>query len=178
MRFNPVSEEEASNVWAKGEYDAVVKAAFDKVSKSSGNEMIEIQLTVYGQGGQEKTVRDYLVATDGGQAKIQRFCKSAGLWDIYQSGELTDRSCLDANVRVKLGVEPGDDEYPPKNKIADYLPRLVAPPKPATELVGVSDAQKNAAPKSSPDKPPTEDDIPFAWIGWIVALTTAGSMWS
>lgn len=34
-----------------------------------------------------------------------------------------------------------------------------SPPKP--ELVGVSESQRNAAPKSSPERAPTGDDIPF-----------------
>lgn len=157
MRFTPVSEEEASGVWPKGEYDAVVKSAEDKVSRSSGNQMIELTLNVYGEFGQERLVRDWLVATDGGQAKIQQFCKSAGLWDLYQTGELTDRSCVDQNVRVKLGIEEGRDGYPPQNKVAGYLPRKVAAPAPAPELVGVDPALRRAANAAGvPD-----DDIPF-----------------
>lgn len=50
--------------------------------------------------------------------------------------------------------------------------------EPEPELVGVSDAQRNAAPKSSPNRPPTDSDIPFVWIGWLVGLTTLTSMWS
>jgi hypothetical protein len=85
MRFTPVSEEQAAGVWPKGEYDALVTEAVEKTSKSSNNPMIELTVLVYGPEGKEKSIRDWLVSTDGGQAKIQRFCKSAGLWDMYQA---------------------------------------------------------------------------------------------
>jgi hypothetical protein len=175
MRFNPVSEEEAqkANLFPKGDYDAVVESSIEKVSKTN-NEMIELVLLVYGPEGKERRLKDWLVATDGGQAKIQRFCKSADLWDEYQAGELTAYLCDGANVRVKLGTEPGKDGYPPKNKVADYLPRKTAAekaaeasPRPATPLrgktEGVSAQQQHAAGtgRADPTKPPTEDEIPF-----------------
>src|SRR5262245_2615995 len=149
MRFTPMSEEEARCL-PKGEYEAVVSKALDKVSKSSGNEMIELDLTVYGPGGKEKLVRDWLVATDGGQAKIQRFCKAAGQWDAYQAGEVSSHTCLDAHVRVKLGIDEGDGEYPPKNVVKDYLPAKLEPPKPPPATgngrkEGVSPQQRAAA---------------------------------
>lgn len=176
MRFDPVSEEEAqsANLFPKGEYDAVVESSVEKTSKAKGNEMIELVLLVYGPEGKERRLKDWLVATDGGQAKIQRFCKSADLWNEYQAGELTAYLCDGANVRVKLGTEEGKDGYPPKNKVADYLPRQAAaekakeaPQKPATPLRGKSEGvspeqQKRAgAGRADPTKPPTEDQIPF-----------------
>lgn len=161
MRFTPVSEETAAGVWPKGEYDALVTEAVEKTSKKD-NPMIELTLTVYGPEGKEKSIRDWLVSTDGGQAKIQRFCKSAGLWEMYQAGELSSDSCKDANVVVKLGCDDGDDEYPPRNNIRDYMPKTLAP-KPEPELVGVSSSQRERAGtgRADPTKPPTGDDIPF-----------------
>jgi hypothetical protein len=161
MRFTPVSEEQASGVWAKGQYDATVLSAVEKTSKT-GNPMIELAMTVY-DGEKQMKVRDYLVATDGGQGKIQRFCKSAGLWDLYQSGELSADSCGEAGVRVKLGIEDGSDDYPPKNKVVDYMPRTKAPVKPASDLQGVPATQTRAAGtgRKDPSAPPTGDDIPF-----------------
>lgn len=166
MKFTPVSEEQASGVWEKGEYEALVESGIEKTSKT-GNPMIELELTVYGPEGKEKKIRDWLVATDGGQAKIQRFCKSAGLWDTYQSGELSGPSCEQANVIVKLGVEDGNDQYPPKNAIRDYMPKKAAEPKPTTSLrgktEGVSPQQRAVAGtgRADPTKPPTDADIPF-----------------
>lgn len=155
MRFTPVSEEEAAtvNVFPKGEYEAVVKNAVEKTSKSSGNPMFEVDLTVYGPDGKERNVRDYLVCTDTGQAKIQRFCKAAGQWDAYQAGELCADTFKDASVRVKLKIDMGDGEFPPKNAVVDYLPKKL-PLNP--QLQGADPAKRDAANAAA-----TGDDIPF-----------------
>jgi hypothetical protein len=162
MRFTPVSEEQAAGVWPKGEYDALVTEAVEKTSKSSNNPMIELTVLVYGPEGKEKSIRDWLVSTDGGQAKIQRFCKSAGLWDMYQAGELSAEACKDVTVKVKLGADEGDDEYPPRNNIRDYMPKgvVVKPVLAESALQGVPASQRVPA-RADMTKPPTGDDIPF-----------------
>lgn len=164
MKFQPMTEEDAAavNLMAKGEYDAVVRAAEEKTSQS-GNQMFALQLTVY-DGDAQKHVFDYLVFTDGGHAKIQRFCKSADIWETYQSGELTPDGLLQLNVRVKIGIEDGKDGYPPKNKVVDYLPRNLPPKRSAANdelrgpsvLPGVDPAQRREALAARP-----ADDIPF-----------------
>lgn len=163
MRFTPKTEEEAAaaNLLPKGDYDAVVRTAVDKVSKTSGNDMIELELVVYGPSGEQKLIRDYLVATDGGQAKIQRFCRSAGMWDAYQAGELYADGMKDASVRVKVKVEAAKGDFGPKNGIADYLPRkLPVNPQADRELRGVDPAKRTAALASQ--GPPTPDaECPF-----------------
>lgn len=154
MRFTPVTEEQAAtvNLFPKGEYDAVVKSAVEKTSKSN-NPMFEIDLTVYGPEGKQRVVRDWLVCTDGGQAKLQHFCKSSGQWDAYQAGELSAHAFVDSSVRVKLGIDEGTGEFAPKNKVVDYLSAKVTT---ADKLQGVPDAKRKAAAKAMPD-----DDIPF-----------------
>lgn len=162
MKFTPVSEEDAAGCFPKGEYDALVANATEKTSKSSGNPMIEVDLTVYGPDGHESNVRDWLVGTDRGQYKIQRFCKSADLWETYQAGELCAESCKELHVTVKLGIKEGDGSYPPCNKVLDYMPRkAVAPakdlPPPRKELPGVDPAQRRQAVGAVAPG----DDIPF-----------------
>ena len=160
MRFIPVSEEVAAGCLPKGEYEAVVKASVEKISKAE-NPMIELTLTVYGSDGQEGEVRDWLVATDGGQGKIQRFCKSADLWGTYQAGELCAESCVGLNVTVKLKVQESDD-YAPRNAVVDYLPRKIKAdsPEPSGTIPGVS-AEQRAASVGGEKKPLTDDGIPF-----------------
>ncbi len=165
MKFAPVSEETAAGCFPKGEYEAVIKNAVEKTSKAKGNPMIEVELTVYGADSAEIELKDWLVCTDGGQRKIQRFCRSADLWGTYEAGELCADSCIGLNVTVKLKTEE-DEEYGPRNKVADYMPRKAAgaaPEKPASNLPGVSASQRaNAgAGRADPAKPPTGDDIPF-----------------
>lgn len=164
MRFSPVSEQDAAGCLPKGEYEAVVANATEKTSKK-GNPMIEVDLTVFGPEGKEVNVRDWLVGSDGGQYKIQRFCKSADLWGTYEAGELSADSCKGVPVTVKLGIEEGDGEYPPRNSVKDYMPRKVGnkTPPAATELPGVPPKQRTAAGvgRADPTKPPSDDDIPF-----------------
>lgn len=152
MKFNPVTEEQAAGVLPDGEYDALVTAATEKMSKKN-NPMIELDLTVYGE--REQQVRDWLLSGETGAWKLQRFCKSADIFDTYQAGELSDATCRDRNVRVKLKTQPSDGKYPPRNQIVDYLPRKAAT-TPAKELPGVPAAQTRAAQKAA-----SGDDIPF-----------------
>lgn len=163
MRFSPVSEEDAAGCLPKGEYDAVVATATEKTSKA-GNPMIEVELTVYGQGGAEIKVRDWLIGNESGQRKIQRFCKSADLWETYQAGELCADSCIGLNVSVKLGVQDSE-EYGPQNRVSDYVPRkaVSSPAKPPEKLDGVAPEQRAKAGtgRKDPAKPPGGDDIPF-----------------
>ena len=156
MRFTPTSEEDAAGCLPKGEYDAVVSTAVETTSKA-GNDMIAIELTVYGQGGRTVNVKDWLLSN--GQRKLQGFCKSAGLWDIYQAGELTAAGCLNRNVTVSLKIEDGD--YGPQNKVAYY--KSSKPEEPAAAMHGVSPQQQRAAGtgRADPTKPPTDAEIPF-----------------
>jgi hypothetical protein len=160
MRFSPVSEEEAAtvNLLPRGDYDAVVKACTEKTSKKNGNPMFEVDLVVYGPDGKERKVRDWLVCIDTGQAKLQAFCKSAGQWDAYVAGELCAESFIDTSVRVKLGVEEGEGDFPPKNSVKNYLSRKlpVIPAKSSGTLPGVDPAKRAAANAVAAD-----GDIPF-----------------
>lgn len=158
MRFTPQTEEEAAGCLPKGEYDAVVATAVEKQSRA-GNDMIEMDLTVYGPAGVETTVRDWLLSTDSGQRKLQGFCKSAGLWDIYMAGELTAAGCINRNVTVSIKVEDGD--YGPQNKVAYYKSNKLVESEPV--MTGVDPKQQRAAGtgRADPRQPPTEDQIPF-----------------
>ena len=126
-RYNP---DAAIDLLPAGTYEAVVKRATEKLSKTQ-NEMIELILTCFSPGGVEVDVFDYLVFVDSMAYKVKHFCESAG---IPVTGELTVDQCIDRNVRVKLKVDKGG-EYPDKNSVADYLVRTPTekpiPAKPA-----------------------------------------------
>lgn len=158
MRFTPTSEEEAAGCLPKGEYDAVVASAKEAVSQK-GNDMIALELTVYGQGGATVTVKDWLLSNDTGQKKLQAFCKSAGLWDTYEAGELSAESCVNRNVTLGLKIE--DSDWGPQNRVAYY--KSVKMVEPDSGLQGVDPKQQRAAGTGRPDptQPPTEDQIPF-----------------
>lgn len=109
----------------EGQYEAVVKSAKEKVSKS-GNPMIELILSCYSSTGAKYDVFDYLLSTDDWAWKVRHFCESAGI--DWRGGDLDDFECVEKNVRVNLGIkrQPG---YADKNNISDYLPRAGSGPK-------------------------------------------------
>lgn len=162
MRFNAVSEEDAAGCLQPGEYDAVVKTAVEKTSQK-GNPMIAVALTVFGPEGKEVEVKDWLLSTEGGQRKLQAFCKSGDIWDTYQAGELCADSLADLNVCVALKIEDSDD-YGPQNRVARYVPRKapgtpVEPPKAAERPK--TPARKMSQPAAPKPPAPTDADIPF-----------------
>lgn len=160
MRFTPVTEEDAAGCLPKGEYDAVVAKATEKRSQA-GNDMIELDLTVYGEFGTEVSVRDWILAGEKGARKLQGFCKCAGLWDTYLAGELTPDSCLNRNLVVGIKIEDGD--FGPQNRVSYYKHSKPQEPEESKAGQGVSPQQRNAAGtgRADPTKPPTGDEIPF-----------------
>jgi hypothetical protein len=123
--------------------------------------MFELSLIAY-DGEKELKLRDWLMPDY--PAKLQAFCKSAGLWDEYQAGELSADVLTEANVRVKIGVEGATDDYPPKNKVTGYVKRKTAVEK-ASEAApkpsGVPPKQQRQPTREDMTKAPTPDEIPF-----------------
>lgn len=153
MRVTPKTDDELNPLLLPGDYDAEVWKSEEKKSQK-GNDMIELGLRVFHDGG-NVLLNDWLL--DSVPAKLKHFCDSAGLTDLYESGELTAESCKGANVRVKVKVRKSD-EYGDQNTVADYVARSVLPknPKPKAIGTGLSGAQVaaiNAAAEA--------DDIPF-----------------
>ncbi len=117
-----------------GDYDAVVQTAVDRTSLNSGNPMIDLTLLVYDAEGKTHTVRDFLVFTKSMMWKVIHCASSAGLMMQYTAGRLCSDILKDKRVRVKVGMEEGNEipvdklngkpqgsKYPSKNKIEDYL---------------------------------------------------------
>ena len=153
MKFAPKSKDELAQQFLlpKGVYDALVESAEEKVSKK-GNPMIEVTVKVYGD--KEIVVKDWLLPET---TKLINFCESAGLQNEYNAGELTDRSCRQRNLGVKIDVEPAQGEYSPKNKIVGYTKRPVAGGSGNGMIPGVDPAQQRAAQAARPEG----DDVPF-----------------
>jgi hypothetical protein len=161
MRFTPKTDEELNPLLMPGEYDAEVYQAEEKVS-SKGNDMIEVRLKVYHDGGPPILLRDWLL--DSVPAKLKRFCESAGLMDLYEAGELTAESCAGSEVRVQLKIKT-DPQYGEQNAIGGYVAkRKLAlnppPPKPKPQGTGMSAAQMAAVNEQFPE----DDSIPFLWL--------------
>jgi len=153
MRFDPKSEQEVANVLPNGEYNAEVFEAIEETS-TAGNAMIRLSLRVYRNDSPHTWVfvNDYLLPhVESMQFKLRHFCRSAGLLDIYESGNLEDYQCKGRNVRVRLRIEE-NNQYGNRNRVVDYIGGRDAStmtPQPQTTEEAI-EASK-----------PTEDDIPF-----------------
>jgi hypothetical protein len=156
MNFAPKTEAQiqSENLYPTGEYDFEVVTGEDAVSKTSGAEMIKLNVRVFDSSGNFRLVDDYLLEKMA--YKLRHFCGATGLMDKYESGELTGAMCAGRVGRLKLEVQPErtdkntDRTYPPKNAIKDYI-------------VGDGKTKPNIPPlRTGPSASDLEeDDIPF-----------------
>lgn len=143
MNFPPLSEEEVLNLLPNGEYDFLVKAAEDKVSKA-GNDMIKLTISIWDDKNIEHTIFDYLLTSM--MYKVKHFADSVGLEAEYKAGGYTADHCVNKSGRCKVFIDnPEDSNFPPKNAIRDYIKGTV----------------KIEPPKPHPDQNLFDSDIPF-----------------
>lgn len=122
MRFTPKSADEIAEagLLPDGDYDYEVISATDEISKSSGNEMIVLNLKVFDANGGSRTVRDYLVASEGGIRKVRAFAVSCGRLTDYDAGLMEAADLQGSAGRCKIGRDQNEG-YEPKNRVAYYL---------------------------------------------------------
>lgn len=76
-----------------GNYPFYVIEAAEKVSKASGNDMIELKMEITIPDRQKPiVVYDYLVSSEKSLEKIKQFCEAVGL--DFANDELTSSSCV------------------------------------------------------------------------------------
>ena len=158
MHFKPKSEKELQQdnerlllPVRKEPYPATVVKAADKVSKS-GNEMIEITLSIFADDGTSRYVTDYLMAAM--MHKLFHFAEATGLMDAYSAGTICADDCLNREVFAKLGIDPAKGDFAAKNVVKDYISQK-------------SEARHEA--EKMPPSPPADDldmglakaDLPF-----------------
>src|SRR5882724_9173402 len=106
MQFTPKSEKDLqnSNLLQPGIYEFQVIEAKERLSKS-GNEMLELQLKIFGQNGYEPIIYDYLL--EAMSYKLKHFAEHTGLLDKYNSGLITAEDCVgkigNANIIIQEG---------------------------------------------------------------------------
>lgn len=151
MKFAPRTPEELAlaGLLPAGKYPFEVIKAEDKVSKTSGNEMLALQLKVYGEGERVATVFEYLMASN--EQRLNQFCVMTGLQDKYESGELEAFDCEGRQGWVCIKIQPAKDGYDPKNIVSYYCP------KPETTLAGAPAGRLAATPKDLD----SDQEIPF-----------------
>ncbi len=144
MRFQPQTDEQIADAGLLPEntYDVEVFDATEKQSKS-GNEMIVLELRVFTDGG-HRDLTDYVVSNLAW--KVKGAAKGFGLLAEYESGELTANDFLGKSGRAKIGKQPANGDFGPKNVIKNYEPKMQA-------SAPMARASSGAA---------MDDDIPFA----------------
>ena len=157
MKFQPYSREEAekkrSTLMPEGRYNARIVTAEEKVS-NSGNDMIELEVEVYGPEG-KVIIRDWLLNTDRMAWKLQHFAEACKLEKKYERGELTADDCEGQSCAVEVTVETQKPtaKYPnprPQNRITDYM---------AQEFAHV--APPSTGGKATTSEKIDDDDVPF-----------------
>lgn len=135
--YQPMPREEAEkqrfNLLDDGVYKSVVVKATPKISQA-GNQMVELQLSVYGKNGQEHIIFDFLVLSQNMMWKTIHFCDASGLSTEYDDGKFSPELCLKKHVNVKIGKQSGKvipidklngkpigAKYPDKNSVEDYV---------------------------------------------------------
>lgn len=162
MKVTPKTDAELlPKLLPEGEYEAFVREAKDKVSKS-GNDMIEIMLCIHDEDGTPTFVFDYLL--DEMPTKLKHFVASTELLDAYNAEELTAEVCKQHNVRVKLRIEEAKNGWRASNKVADYMPSTVVPQPEQNDIQAEVVTQPAANEGVSETVPPQElpsDGVPF-----------------
>lgn len=159
--FKPISREElakATQPMPDGWYEASVDSAEFKTS-ASGNPMFALRLTVYKPDGSQANVRDWAVCEHPNPLVVRKFialCDAAGHGKAYDEGRVTSEMLSGSYVKVELGTQPAEGEYPAKNVVHNYATAEKDKVRPALK--------SKPAPRPGGGheyKPVGEDDIPF-----------------
>lgn len=150
MQFKSKTDDEIQreSLIPAGVYDFQVISAQDKKSKTSGADMIALELSIY-VGDKERVCKDWLMESMA--FKLRHFCYAVGLGSKYEDGSLTAADCNGRAGKVRLVVKESE-QYGPQNNVKDY----VVPDADAKEpAMTPATATKAAA-------APVDDGIPFA----------------
>lgn len=100
----------------EGEYEAYIVSAVDTVSKSSGNEMVEMTFRVY-HGTSQITIKDWFLFSQ--PWKLKKVAKAVGSLASYETGEFNENDYVGKSLTVVLKVEEQDD-FDPQNRVSAY----------------------------------------------------------
>ena len=157
MKFKPMTEDEivSATLLEAGEYPFEVLAASEEISKA-GNEMIRIQLAVFGPDSKQAHVYDYLMEKMA--FKLRHFCETTGLLAKYEAGTLSELDCEGKAGFVKIKIDPANGSYSAKNSVQDYVkPAAASAPDVPRKLTPAEFATKHEL----DEKSKFDDDIPF-----------------
>lgn len=126
MKVTPRTEEEIRTmmIWPDGEYSFEILNADEKISKSSGKDMLEILFKVYNNDGKSKLITDYLLDNDDPRMsfKLRHLCNCVGLLESYNKGQLEAIQFIGKSGKAILKTQKDKfGNYPDKNVIKDYI---------------------------------------------------------
>lgn len=132
---------------SEGIYPFIVREVSPEVSKSN-NPMLKVRLGIIDNQGNERSIIDYLLATDEMIFKLKHFCESIGFEEEYSKGSFDPLKAIGRSGSAKIGIQKGNIRndgtlFDDKNSVRDYV---------KTEFV-----QK----KPVEIAPPLNDDIAF-----------------
>jgi hypothetical protein len=169
MQFTPKTASEIALMRLKpeGAYAFEVAKAFEAQSKSSGKDMIVLDLNFYDANGSIFALRDYLVGgSQFGDKKIFEACRSCGLSSKYETGKVEAEDFLGKSgwAKVKQGKaqemkdrttgNPTGKFFDPKNEVAYYLEG-----QPKAKSANVQPTEGKLANVSQ--APESTEDVPF-----------------
>jgi len=100
-----------------GVYPATIRNAEEKISKSSGNDMIEIEWLL--ENG--LIIFDYLTFGPKTAYKVDTFLKCVDMSpDKGKTIEINADELIGKRAFIDLKIEPASDDYPAKNKVSKY----------------------------------------------------------
>ena len=136
-------EDNRPDAMPAGVYPATIKDAEEKISKSSGNDMIEIVWAL--ESG--LLVFDYLTFGPKTAFKVDTFLKAVGLAPEKGADvEIVAADLIGKQAFLDLIIEPGTCEYRAKNKVNKYVCEKGTPSAPSA----VAGTKKD-----------DDDDLPF-----------------
>lgn len=124
MKITPRSEEEfkSRNLIDPGTYDFVIFDATEKVSKNSGDPMIELILKVTDMNRRVHTLYDYLMDKEPMDYKIRHLYESLGLISKYDSGNIDASDLHNKKGKVQIIIQKDKKGiYSDKNSVKDYI---------------------------------------------------------
>lgn len=167
MKFTPKTEQELAEqgLAPKGTYPFDVVTAEERVSKTSGRDMIAVEIVFYLPDGGSRKITDYLMESVA--FKLHSFCKSTGLLAKYNQGNFGAEDCEGRSGYVNIAIEPskpkedGSGDWPAKNKVASYSSGpdkksdVATTPKPSARPAPSEAQQANVSDDTG------DDSIPF-----------------
>jgi len=122
FEFDPKEAEEKTFICLPaGKYQAEIVNAENKISKSSGNPMIELQMMCHTNTEHSVRVFDYIV-NPSSLWKLKSICRCCGM--DFNKGEIDEQLLVGRWMMVKLKIRAATDKYSEKNEVVAYVDKI------------------------------------------------------